>query len=600
MTTKVSAESVSYFTVNKLITKYAKQKNIPPEVAKAVAYKESGWHQWKENGEPLIKEDRDGKEGIGIMQITDDVCAHLDVSNCDYELKNNIDFNIKTGLDILNQKWDYAYGDHPSIPSVNDGNKSAIESWYFPVMAYNGTYEINSPIFQKTGKRNYASYQDQVFALIKDSGDDKTNFNPGMSLVDLPMKNEDFTYDSEDHIHFHQMHYSVDQPLTRSRQMYHEGDQAYLVKDGTTVKKQPNDQTGRKVAKQIVTILESEVHYDTSGSTANNDTGYARHWVRYHVQLENGTKGYVASSLMEPVTTRLSGDNRIKTAVEVSKEGWISGAETVIISRDDEFPDALTGAPLAYKEDAPILLTDSEHLSPETKEEIQRLGAHKAIILGGSENAVQTPVKTAIEALGLQTERIAGATRFETAAKIADRLGSDQKQAIVANGNKFADALSAAPYAARKGIPILLTTKSDKVPSATKQALSGIQKSIVVGGSGVVSDLVLQDLPGGERVPAGKERYTTSAEFVDAMDVGNEQAYVATGQDFPDALTGAVLAAKRNAPLLLVKYEKVLPVTENLIKSRKIDDFVILGGHKSAVSNDVKDDLSNLAENLKQ
>ena len=105
-------------------------------------------------------------------------------------------------------------------------------------------------------------------------------------------------------------------------------------------------------------------------------------------------------------------------------------------------------------------------------------------------------------------------------------------------------------------------------------------------------------IPGGERAPAGKERYTTSANFVDAMDVGNEQAYVATGQDFPDALTGAVLAAKRNAPLLLVKNEKVPSVTEKLINSRQIDDFVLLGG-LNAVSKEVKDQLSDLSENLK-
>ena len=331
MTAKVSAESVSYFKVNELITKYAKQKNIPPEVAKAVAYMESSWHQWNENGAPLIKKDRDGKEGIGIMQITDDVCANLDVSNCDAKLKNNIDFNIQTGLDILNEKWDYAYGEHPVIPSVNDGDKSAIESWYFPVMAYNGTYEINSPIYQNTGKPNYDSYQEQVFSYIKDTGDLKTNFNPGMSLVDLPMKNEDFTYDSETNlIQFHQMHYSVDQPLTRSRQMYHEGDQAYLFEDGgTRVKKHPSDQSAIKVPNQIVTILDSKVYYDTfiekKDKTNNVDPGYARHWVRYHVQLENGMKGYIASSYMEPVASSFSGKTRIGTAVEVSKEDGLQG-----------------------------------------------------------------------------------------------------------------------------------------------------------------------------------------------------------------------------------------------------------------------------------
>ncbi|MFP3441662.1 cell wall-binding repeat-containing protein, partial [Pantoea sp. SIMBA_133] len=52
---------------------------------------------------------------------------------------------------------------------------------------------------------------------------------------------------------------------------------------------------------------------------------------------------------------RISGKDRYKTAIEVSKAGW-EKSDTVVLARGDEYPDALAGAPLAYKYDAPILL----------------------------------------------------------------------------------------------------------------------------------------------------------------------------------------------------------------------------------------------------
>lgn len=78
---------------------------------------------------------------------------------------------------------------------------------------------------------------------------------------------------------------------------------------------------------------------------------------------------------------RISGADRYQTAIEVSKQGW-EQSETVVIARGDSFPDALAGAPLAYKLDAPILLTKSNKLSSEVKIELNRLGAEKAVILG--------------------------------------------------------------------------------------------------------------------------------------------------------------------------------------------------------------------------
>ena len=63
---EVVNDRYSFQEVNTMLTKAALEADIPPEVVKAVAAQESGWNQFKMNGEPNISNDK----GIGIMQIT--------------------------------------------------------------------------------------------------------------------------------------------------------------------------------------------------------------------------------------------------------------------------------------------------------------------------------------------------------------------------------------------------------------------------------------------------------------------------------------------------------------------------------------------------
>ena len=182
----------------------------------------------------------------------------------------------------------------------------------------------------------------------------------------------------------------------------------------------------------------------------------------------------------DPITSiqrdveRINGSNRYATAVEISKQGWET-ADTVIISRGDDFPDALAGAALAYNLDAPILLTGKDSLAREASDEITRLQAKKAIILGGPV-AISASVEKDLENLGLTVERIAGNSRFETAKLISDKLASQSDTAIVTYGFDFPDALAIASYAAQNNIPILLTGK-DYIPEETKEVLKNEEEN---------------------------------------------------------------------------------------------------------------------------
>ncbi|MEZ0482081.1 Ig-like domain-containing protein [Planococcus sp. SSTMD024] len=287
-------------------------------------------------------------------------------------------------------------------------------------------------------------------------------------------------------------------------------------------------------------------------------------------------------------TTRISGTSRYGTAIAISKEGWET-ADTVVLATAGDFPDALAGGPLAFQEDAPILLTRTGNLTDETKAEIERLGAEKVIILG-SKGAVSLEVEEEVKQMGITTERIGGKNRFDTAALIADRL--DSEEAVVAYGFNFPDVLSVSAYAAKNGIPILLT-RTNKLPVETAAALEAASKTHVIGSTGAVGEAVFNTLPNPTRY-GGKSRYDTGFEVNNKLKMGTEKAFIATGLNFPDALAGSVLAAKYDAPILLVKEQVIPDATAEQLNA--YEAYSIFGG-TGAVGEIVREQLDQQLKN---
>ncbi|PYZ95912.1 hypothetical protein CR205_16165 [Alteribacter lacisalsi] len=296
---------------------------------------------------------------------------------------------------------------------------------------------------------------------------------------------------------------------------------------------------------------------------------------------------------MEPLPTveRIFGDHRIATAVEISREGWNDGANHVVLARSDSFSDALAGSPLAHQYDAPVLLTNPNQLHEETFDEIERLGADTITILGG-ENAISPAVEQELADAGYNTDRIAGENRFDTSVEIAERVmdlgGSEFDQVVVANGQNFPDALSVAPYAALNGSPILLT-RTDRLSDGVGEYAGEFNRTLVVGGEAAVSSEVKAQLPAPERA-AGENRYETAVEVVNYFNIPSAKAYMATGSNFADALSGSALAAKNSAPIMLVRTNEVPDQVLELIDQRNTLNFYILGG-PDAISETVRQQL---------
>ncbi|MGA1835857.1 cell wall-binding repeat-containing protein [Herbiconiux sp. 11R-BC] len=185
--------------------------------------------------------------------------------------------------------------------------------------------------------------------------------------------------------------------------------------------------------------------------------------------------------------------------------------------------------------------------------------------------------------------RIAGSDRYAQAIAVSKLKFTKTDTVFVASGEKYADALSATAIAAANGGPLLLTAQGS-LPAGLLAEITrlGAKDVVVVGGPASVSDGVVQALTvgsGGARVKriGGADRYEVSRNLIADEDFGIQSAtglYIATGTNFPDALTASPAAAQHSQPVLLVNgTEPTLTASEsNLLMSLGVRDVFIAGG----------------------
>ena len=173
---------------------------------------------------------------------------------------------------------------------------------------------------------------------------------------------------------------------------------------------------------------------------------------------------------------------------------------------------------------------------------------------------VSEAVRTQLQAYAAtgEVERLFGADRFATAAAIsAEFYAPNVPAAFIAVGTGFADALAGAPAAALNDSPLLLV-RTDAITDATSAELTRLQpqRIYILGGPGVVSDAVAAQLDAYTTGPVhrlwGPDRYATAAAVARTF-WSRHPAFVATGQNFPDALAGGAVAGRDGAPVLLAK-----------------------------------------------
>lgn len=317
-------------------------------------------------------------------------------------------------------------------------------------------------------------------------------------------------------------------------------------------------------SKSNMAIINTEVSYNRKSN--NNDN---KNTVTVYGQIKSENK------------ERFSGDNRYETAVAISKNGW-EQSDNVVIANGENYQDALVGASFAHLKNAPILINPKDKLEKNIKKEIERLCVKNVYIIGKD---ISTNIENELKGV-YNVERISGTDYSNTAFKIGEEIKKEREvdTIILASENSFADALSIASYSAKKSIPILFTSKNN-ISSDADIALNnwGIKNVIIVGGTGVITEEIenhIKEYGVTTTRLSGTDRYDTALEVMKHFtpEDGYKNISIASGESYPDALTGAVLAAKKDIPLILVSKNRVKSNIEEYLKQYAIDKAYLFGG----------------------
>ena len=196
------------------------------------------------------------------------------------------------------------------------------------------------------------------------------------------------------------------------------------------------------------------------------------------------------------------------------------------------------------------------------------------------------------------TLRLGGSDRYATSAEISEEtFEAGVDVAYLASGVNYPDALAGGAVAGHQGAPVLLT-KPDAIPAVIAAELERLNpgKIVVLGGESAISASVVtaaDAYTGGtvERI-AGDNRYDTAGDVAMAgFPSGAATVFVASGENFPDALGGAAAAAELGGPVLLTKANDLPKETQLALTQLEPTRVVVLGG-ETAVSKAVATELA--------
>lgn len=304
--------------------------------------------------------------------------------------------------------------------------------------------------------------------------------------------------------------------------------------------------------------------------------------------------------------TRLSGQSRYQTSKAVAENFSDGQVDNIIIATGNNYADALSVSTLAGQLHAPILLVNKT--VNQSQDALDYISKHmtggKVWIIGGK-LAIDSSFETKLTSMGNSVERIEGQNRYATCLAIAAKENTSKGTPVfLATGLNFPDALSVASVAASNGYPIILSPK-DSLDSEVQNYLSKQQPSkvYIVGGPLVISQAVESKvksiLPSATVTRmAGQSRFDTSVEVYKTFFTKPDSICIASGMNYPDALSASVLAAKYNAPIVLVDPAGSYPPdsTANYLKTLDNPNMTIIGGTTVVpvlLANNIKGILAN-------
>ncbi|MEU4016336.1 cell wall-binding repeat-containing protein [Microbacterium sp. NPDC028030] len=299
---------------------------------------------------------------------------------------------------------------------------------------------------------------------------------------------------------------------------------------------------------------------------------------------------------------RQFGADRFETAVRVSESAFpYEGVPVTFIANGLNFPDALAAAAAAGTFGGPVLLARPTSVSAGTVAEVAALKPEYLFAAGGKAVVGDSVFNKLSPYATMGSDRAAGASRYETAGLIST-LWESTGTVYLANGMNFPDALAGAAAAGYEGAPVLLTKQGSLPPeTAAYLAYHRPTRLVILGGNGAVSQAVVdqaQRAAGG--FVASIQRLSGDSRYDTAVDISRRTfttprvpvVYIASGQNFADALAGAAAAGALGGPVLLTEPNTISDATIAEIERLDPVRVVVLGG-PAVVSDAVKDRIAN-------
>ena len=292
---------------------------------------------------------------------------------------------------------------------------------------------------------------------------------------------------------------------------------------------------------------------------------------------------------------RLSGADRYGTNLAVNASLGHSKGGTVIVATGDDFADSLSAAPAAAIDDGALFLTPRASAPDKTLAAIKALQPSKVYIVGGTGAVSDTVSRQLRSATGISPVRVSGVNRYETNVQVLQTFfsGRSTDTAFVATGRSYPDSLSASAAAGALDSPVVLvdgTLDRNVLPASTSMLTKlGVKKVFVVGGKGAVNLTIEKNLAStfsSVKRLGGANRFATNLAVNDLMNgvagsVPMTGVWIATGMDFPDAMSAAPLAGALNQRLVLSDSKCIpKPVVSEWIKgtASSVEVVTLVGG----------------------
>ena len=200
----------------------------------------------------------------------------------------------------------------------------------------------------------------------------------------------------------------------------------------------------------------------------------------------------IAAAVPSATVTRIAGVDRYETSRLIAA-AYFPKATSAYVVTGTGFADAVVAAALGGATKSPVILVDGAATSADrpTIDRLKQSGV-TSITIAGSAATVSAGIESTLANEGFKVTRQGGVNRYETSRLLnAAVYPQGAKNALLATGTGFPDALTGSVLAAQLGAPLFTTPQECFYPSPKDWVIAGgVTSVILLGDTPSLSDAV--------------------------------------------------------------------------------------------------------------